>query len=109
MFFASVQLYLPVTAQCYCALIGMRMSVVEMGNWALMCSLSVFSAYTKTTRALAYAHRTPNIFQPQYLHVKYEASEQDVPVKVQVKNIDFSPKILNNYSGHASHQLLIKQ
>jgi hypothetical protein len=63
-----------------------------MGNWALMCSLSAFTAYTKTTRTVAYTHGTPNIFQPHYLRVKYEASEQDVPVKVQVKNIDYSPQ-----------------
>jgi hypothetical protein len=79
-----------------------------MGNWALMCSLSIFTAYTKTTRTLAYTYGTPNTFQPQYLHVKYEASEQDVPVKVQVENIDFSPKILSNYSGHASHLFVNK-
>jgi len=40
--------------------------------------------------------------------VNYEASEQDVPVKVQVKNIDFSPKIVSNYSGHANHLVVNK-
>jgi len=79
-----------------------------MGNWALMCSLSVFTTYTKAARTPAYTYGTANIFQPQYLSVKYEANEQDVPVKVQVKNIDFSPKILNNYSGHASHFVVSK-
>jgi hypothetical protein len=107
-FCVSIQMYLYVPAQCHWN-VWLRfnwhenVSVEEMDNWALMCSLSVFSVYTKTRRTRSYTYRTPNIFQPQYLHVKYEASEQDVPVKVQAKNIDFSPKILSNYSGHASH------
>jgi hypothetical protein len=112
-FFASIQMHLFVTAQCYWNVWLLfnrheNVSVVKTSNWALMCSLPVFSAYTKKTRTRAYTHRTPNIFQPYYLHVKYEASEQDVSVKVQVKNINFLPRILITYLCHASHLVVNK-